>query len=440
MYLKRLLAVLLTAALTITALALTIPAVAATGEEEEYDDPTGHCLDWSSYRLTGSSNYCPDTPEFSGFDFGCDTLEFLAPEDLNIVSFSFSLKGIYGDTSVAEYTAFTDKMTVTEGTEPILLNGSFSSETPVSVKKNEPLLRAAIDIPPAEYREYGENGEDIEVYFEVKDLVVSTASGNVVMFKDGKRQEPTTPSTAPTTAPVTEPSTAPVSDPVTDPVTEPSTAPADEYSLDLATNLDDAVMTVTSKAGEPLSLSYTAPEDWNIINFQFALYNNTTGTITNQSAFTPQMMFNQQDEKLFGSVSSLDGFQVNKDESLLSFDFNCDATGSIGDLYLCIEDMTVLNDKGEEVLVFANGVRVDKPRGIIGDVNRDGVVAIDDVTMLQKFLADFTKADGSPILDEKNADDMYVADVDRDGAITVTDVTLIQRYLAEYITSFEAAQ
>ena len=356
-------------------------------------------------------------------------------EDSNKVGFT---KGIASLGSLEM--SSNDKMTVTEGTEPILLNGSFSSETPVSVKKNEPLLRAAIDIPPAEYREYGENGEDIEVYFEVKDLVVSTASGNVVMFKDGKRQEPTTPSTAPTTAPVTEPSTAPVSDPVTDPVTEPSTAPADEYSLDLATNLDDAVMTVTSKAGEPLSLSYTAPEDWNIINFQFALYNNTTGTITNQSAFTPQMMFNQQDEKLFGSVSSLDGFQVNKDESLLSFDFNCDATGSIGDLYLCIEDMTVLNDKGEEVLVFANGVRVDKPRGIIGDVNRDGVVAIDDVTMLQKFLADFTKADGSPILDEKNADDMYVADVDRDGAITVTDVTLIQRYLAEYITSFEAAQ
>lgn len=79
MYLKRLLAVLLTAALTITALALTIPAVAATGEEEEYDDPTGHCLDWSSYRLTGSSNYCPDTPEFSGFDLAVTPWSSLHP-------------------------------------------------------------------------------------------------------------------------------------------------------------------------------------------------------------------------------------------------------------------------------------------------------------------------------------------------------------------------
>lgn len=67
------------------------------------------------------------------------------------------------------------------------------------------------------------------------------------------------------------------------------------------------------------------------------------------------------------------------------------------------------------------------PTLILGDVDGDGKVSIDDVTDIQKHLAnmvDFT--------DEQEA----IADVDNDGKVTIDDVTLIQKYLAGMI-SFE---
>lgn len=65
------------------------------------------------------------------------------------------------------------------------------------------------------------------------------------------------------------------------------------------------------------------------------------------------------------------------------------------------------------------------PTLIFGDVDGDGKVSIDDVTDIQKHLAnmvDFT--------DEQEA----IADVDNDGKVTIDDVTLIQKYLAGMIS------
>ncbi len=64
------------------------------------------------------------------------------------------------------------------------------------------------------------------------------------------------------------------------------------------------------------------------------------------------------------------------------------------------------------------------PSALIGDVNLDGIVNVDDATELQSFLAEYTD-----LTDEQLA----LADTDGDGTVDVRDVTQIQRYLAEFI-------
>jgi hypothetical protein len=58
---------------------------------------------------------------------------------------------------------------------------------------------------------------------------------------------------------------------------------------------------------------------------------------------------------------------------------------------------------------------------IIGDVNLDNNIDIDDATVIQKYIADFLSLTNEQIT---------IADVDNDDVITIGDVTLIQKYLA----------
>lgn len=61
----------------------------------------------------------------------------------------------------------------------------------------------------------------------------------------------------------------------------------------------------------------------------------------------------------------------------------------------------------------------------LGDVNSDGDITIDDVTLIQKYLADISELTNA----QKS-----VADVNNDGDISIDDVTMIQKYLAGIIT------
>lgn len=62
-----------------------------------------------------------------------------------------------------------------------------------------------------------------------------------------------------------------------------------------------------------------------------------------------------------------------------------------------------------------------------GDVNSDGKITIDDVTLIQKYLANMFELDSTQL---------KVADVNDDRDISIDDVTMIQKYLAGIITSF----
>ena len=63
--------------------------------------------------------------------------------------------------------------------------------------------------------------------------------------------------------------------------------------------------------------------------------------------------------------------------------------------------------------------------GRIGDVNRNGTVDIEDVTLIQRELAEYTPA---------GEFDRVAADTNGDGTVTVLDATHLQSYLAEFIT------
>ena len=64
---------------------------------------------------------------------------------------------------------------------------------------------------------------------------------------------------------------------------------------------------------------------------------------------------------------------------------------------------------------------------MLGDVNADGRVDINDATLVQKAVAELV------VLDEKQ---QKAADVTGDGKITIDDATLIQKYVAELIDHF----
>ena len=103
---------------------------------------------------------------------------------------------------------------------------------------------------------------------------------------------------------------------------------------------------------------------------------------------------------------------------------------------LIIKKMTVKPADGERV-IFKDGDRVDNnPIVFVGDVDKNGKVNIDDATMLQRHLAEFTDAEGNSIIDETDTETVKRADANRDGTVSILDITEIQRYVAEMIKGF----
>ena len=64
---------------------------------------------------------------------------------------------------------------------------------------------------------------------------------------------------------------------------------------------------------------------------------------------------------------------------------------------------------------------------LLGDANNDGTVNINDVTAIQRHLAEQTLLTG---------DDFTAADITGDGDVSIDDVTILQRYLAEYSVDY----
>lgn len=65
----------------------------------------------------------------------------------------------------------------------------------------------------------------------------------------------------------------------------------------------------------------------------------------------------------------------------------------------------------------------DSTQKLLGDADGDGIVNINDVTAVQRHVAE---------IESVNAAFVRCADVDGNGSITVEDATAIQSYLAEF--------
>lgn len=59
----------------------------------------------------------------------------------------------------------------------------------------------------------------------------------------------------------------------------------------------------------------------------------------------------------------------------------------------------------------------------LGDVSGDGSVNINDVTTIQRYLAELETLEGIYL---------HAADANQDGTVDISDATIIQMYLAEY--------
>ena len=89
------------------------------------------------------------------------------------------------------------------------------------------------------------------------------------------------------------------------------------------------------------------------------------------------------------------------------------------------------NDDGLLQLSEVENVKVEamlqEPDLPMGDANEDFKVTIEDVTFIQKYIADIEVIkEGTP--------QYYAADVNCDGSINIEDAITIQKYIAEIIT------
>ena len=82
-------------------------------------------------------------------------------------------------------------------------------------------------------------------------------------------------------------------------------------------------------------------------------------------------------------------------------------------------------------VIYLYGKAQSGEKVLIGDVDGDGSISVQDTTLIQKHLVNLTKLEGSALA---------AADVDGDGSISVQDATCIQKYLVKISGSGKAGQ
>ena len=75
-----------------------------------------------------------------------------------------------------------------------------------------------------------------------------------------------------------------------------------------------------------------------------------------------------------------------------------------------------------DMFAYFNESKFDNPDIIVGDLNNDGAITIDDVTLVQRYIAYLVDFDETQV---------NLADVNHDGKISILDATAIQYYLSE---------
>lgn len=305
------------------------------------------------------------------------------------------------------------------------------------------------------------------------DYSYNMANGNV----DGELPTtPTKPTTAPTTAPETEPTTQPTTAPETEPTTQPTTAPETEPTTQpttapeteptttpvedkLTVNAESNVFPTATKTfdeGEDtVTVTYKLTANMKAVNAQWTLTyddsileydiadNVSDGVQTICPSAGSNLVFNNKNNYIKGNFTTLSLVSFDDDAEFVSVTFKVKGTGE-ADVYLDLEYLTLGYYDASDNLKLASIVEYSEMKDIsgiegfenakittsteigndilMGDVNGDGEVRIDDVTMILKYAVDMVQLNDRQI---------KAADVNYDGIVNVKDATLIQKYIAQ---------
>ena len=172
------------------------------------------------------------------------------------------------------------------------------------------------------------------------------------------------------------------------------------------------------------------------------------GTQTITPSAGDKLVFNNNSNHIKGNFSTLNLVPFENNADFVSVTFNIIGSGE-ADVYLDLEvlslgykdssnkphhasivDYSKMQDisgvKGFENASISTSTALESSI-VMGDVNGDGYIRVDDVTLVLKY------AVGTESL---NSLQLKAADVNRDGKVNVKDATLIQRYIADMITEF----
>lgn len=204
---------------------------------------------------------------------------------------------------------------------------------------------------------------------------------------------------------------------------------------------DDYYLPVEKWSDQP-SVSFVSPADLEIVSFDFSVKAEPEGEwvdvgFEDSNVFSPEIRLDKIDkQEILGSFKcAKTPCAIEKFDPFFESTLSGDGEGNIL-ITFDVKNLIVRTDDGDKMPV-RNSEVLDTPLNIkLGDANLDGVVNINDVTLVQRYLADYINQDGKPLIDVSDPLSLYVADVNDDGRISIKDVTAVQSYLADYFESF----
>ncbi len=231
--------------------------------------------------------------------------------------------------------------------------------------------------------------------------------------------------------------------------TQPTTAPSTDITVNANSNIADTTSKVCKK-GDQITVTYNLTTSMGVADTQWKLdYDTTKLSVSNVSMpkFPTAVINEDLDGLVKGNYSSTKLTTFNN-SAFVEVTFDVIGTGStdvnldviyIGLGYKTSSNLNVQyivdHSKIQDitgVAGFANAslsasASISGGTGFVyGDANGDGEITVDDVTAIQKHLANISELSGSQL----NA-----ADTDHDGIVTILDATLIQKYIAGYVSS-----
>ena len=291
-------------------------------------------------------------------------------------------------------------------------------------------------------------------------------NGTNMLFSYGNKWEPytnhTPDPTKPTTAPATTvpATTAPVTTAPATTVPATTVPSTDELTVKASSNIFPTATKTFNKDEGTVTVSYKLTANMKAVDTQWTLtYDNTKlkydiadNMVDGSQTITPSagdnLVFNNKSNYIKGNFSSLKLVSFDNNTDFVSVTFDIIGTGK-ADVYLDLEvlslaykdssnkphcasivDFSKMQDisgiKGFENASISTSTNLESSI-LMGDVNGDGYVKVDDATAVLKYVV------GKESL---NSLQIKAADVNRDGKVNVKDATLIQKYLADMISGF----